>query len=68
MHNELINQILALTPSDRLQVIDLIYNSLDKADPELDHVWADEAQRRLKAIENGRTELVSAEDVLGPRS
>jgi len=67
MNSELIDQILSLAPSDRLQVIDLIYNSLDKADPELDRVWADEAQRRLAAIEKGETELIPVEDVLGQR-
>jgi len=68
MNSDLIDRILSLAPSDRLQVIDLIYNSLDKADPELDRVWADEAQRRLAAIEKGETELIPVEDVLGQRS
>jgi putative addiction module component (TIGR02574 family) len=50
---ELNEQALKLEAADRLMLVELLHESLDKPDPEIDRVWADEAQRRLAAYRAG---------------
>lgn len=59
---EIIEQALHLKASDRYVLLELLHQSLDKPDPEIDRVWQDEALRRLKAYEEGRLECVSMEE------
>ncbi len=61
---QLASQAIALSPEDRARLADLLLASLpDEADEPLDEAWDLEIQRRLKAVESGTAELVSAADV-----
>jgi putative addiction module component (TIGR02574 family) len=51
---ELIEQALKLEAADRLMLVELLHESLDKPDPEIDRIWAEEAQRRLAAYRSGK--------------
>ena len=39
-------EIQALPDTEKLQLIDVILEDLDKPDPEIDRVWAEEARKR----------------------
>jgi len=58
---------LRLEPAERLLLVEVIYESLNRPDMEIDEVWYDEAERRLAAIESGRAKCVPAERVIGKR-
>lgn len=60
---EIIEQALHLKASERYALLELLHQSLDKPDPEIDRVWQEEALRRLKAYDEGRLACASMEEV-----
>ncbi len=60
---EIIEQALKLKASDRYLLLEMLHESLDRPDPEIDRVWQEEALRRIKAIDEGRLGTVSMEEV-----
>ena len=62
---DVIKQALKLKSFDRYLVIEILQQSLDKPDQEIDKIWAEEAMRRLKACDEGRMSLHSFEEVFG---
>jgi len=58
---EVIEQALKLPAAERYALLELLHQSLDKPDPEIDQVWQQEALRRLNAYDEGRLERVSLE-------
>jgi putative addiction module component (TIGR02574 family) len=60
---EILEEALKLKPDERFSVIEGILSSLDTPDEKLDSIWADEAQRRLKAHRDGKLEGVPMEEV-----
>jgi putative addiction module component (TIGR02574 family) len=59
---EIIEQALQLKASERYALLELLHQSLDKPDPDIDRVWQEEALRRLTAYDEGRLESVSMEE------
>ena len=53
-----------LTASERAALIDDLLASLDAPDPQIDALWAEEAERRLAAVESGEMPARDAEEVL----
>lgn len=53
---ELTSQSLKLDPALR---------SLDRPDPEIDRIWLEEAERRLRAYREGKVDGIPAEEVFG---
>jgi putative addiction module component (TIGR02574 family) len=49
----LIEQARALPPRDRIALVEDVLDSLDRADPEIDRLWAREASDRLRAYRRG---------------
>ncbi len=60
---QLFQDALNLVPEDRAKLADLLLESLDPADPEVDRLWVEEIERRLAAYRAGELETVSAEEV-----
>jgi putative addiction module component (TIGR02574 family) len=60
--DEIIEQALHLKASERYALLELLHQSLDKPDPEIDRVWQEEALRRLTAYDEGHLACVSMED------
>lgn len=60
---ELVEQALKLKASDRYLLLEMLHQSLDKPDPEIDRIWIEEAERRLQAYREGRLEVVPMEEV-----
>ena len=55
----------ALTPDQRVRLLDLLLESLDEPPSDaLDKAWAAEVERRVRAHERGEGELFDVEDVM----
>ncbi len=67
MDKSLVEGVLRLKPAERLRLLEVIYESLDRPDTEIDEAWYDEAERRLVAVESGKANCVPAEKVIGER-
>lgn len=61
---ELTSQIKNLTDAEKLRLVETVLEDLDRPDPELDRIWADEARRRLAAYREGRVATASYDDVM----
>jgi putative addiction module component (TIGR02574 family) len=63
MSNEaktLIERARALPPEDRIALVEDVLDSLDRADPDIDQLWAREATDRVAAYRRGE---LSAKDL-----
>lgn len=54
---------LSLPPAERASLIESLWSSLDRPDPTAEALWAEEAERRIAAFEDGRIGAVTADDV-----
>jgi len=57
-------QARKLSPSERLQLVDDILASLDEPDPNIDRLWAKEAEDRLAAYRRGEIKAIPLGQVL----
>ena len=60
---DVLEQALKLRPDERFIVIEGIIKSLDEPDSSLDNIWADEAEKRLKAYRAGNLEGIPMEEI-----
>lgn len=57
-------EALGLAPAHRAKLAHELLESLDALSPqEIDELWLDEAERRLKELDAGHVQLVPAEEV-----
>lgn len=56
--NKLIENIESLSDIEKLELVDSILMQLDKPDPEIDRIWAEEARKRWQAYKSGKLETV----------
>ena len=59
----ILEQALQLKPEDRFLLIEGLLKSLDEPDQKLDAIWAEEAEKRLKAYRMGKLKGIPMEDV-----
>lgn len=57
-------EIRSLPDTEKLKLIDSILIQLDRPDPEIDRIWAEEARNRWQAYKSGKLETVSYEKVM----
>ena len=63
-HDKIIEEALSLPVNLRLSLIQKLQESLNQTiDPEIDRLWADEAERRISQIEEGKAQWISGEEV-----
>ena len=62
--DKLVSEIRGLPDSEKLRLVDAILSDLNKPDPEIDRVWANEARKRWAAYKEGRIPTVSYEEVI----
>jgi putative addiction module component (TIGR02574 family) len=60
---EILKQALQLKPEERFTVVEGLLKSLDEPDKKLDDIWAEEAEKRLKAYREGRLEGIPMEEI-----
>jgi len=61
----LLKKALLLKPRDRFLLVDGLVRSLDEPNKEIEAIWAEEAEKRLRAHREGNTQGVPFEDVFG---
>jgi putative addiction module component (TIGR02574 family) len=61
----LLKKALLLKPQDRFLLIDGLIRSLDEPDKEIEEIWSAEAEKRLKAHREGKTQGIPFETVFG---
>lgn len=61
---KIVSEIQQLPDDEKLRLVDRILSELDKPDPEIDRIWADEARKRWAAYKAGRIPTVSYEEVM----
>jgi len=58
------NDALSLPVEFRLELIDMLLKSLNiPTKPEIDELWAREAERRIEEVDSGSVQLVDGNDV-----
>ncbi|HET6527486.1 MAG TPA: addiction module protein [Balneolaceae bacterium] len=60
---DILKNALKLKPDEKFTVIEGLLKSLDKPDEKLDKVWAEEAEKRLKAYRQGKIEGIPFEEI-----
>jgi putative addiction module component (TIGR02574 family) len=60
----LIEQARALSPQDRIALVEEVLDSLDSADPDIDQQWAREASDRLAAYRRGELAAKDLSDIV----
>lgn len=55
---------LKLRPSERLVLIERIASSLDNPDKEIEKNWAEEAERRYLASQDGAVQSISLQEII----
>jgi len=64
-YEEIMSAALALPPGTRAMLAEHLMESLDAEDQErIDALWAEEAERRDKEIENGTVTAIPGEEVM----
>jgi len=63
-NKELEAKIRSLPDNAKLELVDSILMQLDKPDPEIDRIWAEEAKSRWKAYKAGKLKTVSYAQVM----
>lgn len=57
-------EIHDLSDIEKLRLVDAILTDLDKPDPEIDRVWAEESRKRWAAYKAGRVQTAPYETVM----
>ena len=60
---EILEQALKLKPEKRFTLVEGLIRSLDEPDKKLDDIWAEEAEKRLRAYREGRLEGIPMEEI-----
>ena len=63
---KLAQEIHFLSDTEKLQIVDAILMDLDKPDPAIDRIWAEEARKRWAAYKDkeGRIPAISYQEVM----
>lgn len=61
---KLVRVIHSLSDVEKLQIVDAILTDLDKPDPAMDRIWAEEARKRWTAYKEGRIPTISYQEVM----
>jgi putative addiction module component (TIGR02574 family) len=61
----LLEKALMLKPQDRFTLIEGLIQSLDEPNKEIDQIWAEEAEKRLKAYRDGKLKGVPYKEIFG---
>ena len=60
---KLYREALGLSPNERVGLVEELLNSLDKPAPNIDALWAKEAEDRLRAYRAGEIQAYSSDEV-----
>ena len=61
---KLVSEILALPDEEKLRLLDTLLTDLDKPNPEIDRIWAEEARKRWAGYKAGHIPTISYEELM----
>ncbi len=62
--DKVMDEVLSLPADARMSLVEKLLTSLNlPTQPEIDRVWAEEAERRVDQIDQGKVELIPGEEV-----
>ncbi len=61
---DILKEAIQLDPNEKAKLVDQLITSLDMPDKDIDKLWAEEAESRLEAYQQGNLKAVSLEEVL----
>ena len=64
INDEFAAKIKSLPDSEKIELVDSILMQLDKPDPDINRIWADEARKRWQAYKAGKIETVTYQQVM----
>ena len=62
--NEILKDASNLRPAEKAALIDKLLSSLDHPDKEIDALWANEAEARIEAYDQGKIKALTLKEVL----
>ncbi|HSW55145.1 MAG TPA: addiction module protein [Ignavibacteriaceae bacterium] len=62
--NSILKEALHLRPAERLQLIEMLTRSLNKPDENIEKIWAEESEKRYKALEEGRIKTIAFNEII----
>jgi putative addiction module component (TIGR02574 family) len=63
-HQQLFEDIFALPPIEKIDLVERILASLDREDKEIDTLWSQEAENRLNAYHAGKMKSIPLEQIV----
>jgi len=63
INKELRAQTLSLNPIDKIRLVEMLLESLDKSDPEIEAAWVAESERRYAAYKRGEIQGSTLDEV-----
>ena len=60
---EIIKNAMKLSPQEKILVVDSILKSLDEPDKEIEKIWLEESERRLKLFRQGKLKGIPLEEI-----
>jgi len=60
---EILEQAMALKSGERFMIVEGLLESLDEPDRKIDEIWAEEAEKRLRAYREGRLAGIPMEEI-----
>lgn len=60
---EIKKKVLELKPEDRILMAELIYESLDNPDKEIEKMWVNESEKRFQAYKAGHIKGIPLDDI-----
>jgi putative addiction module component (TIGR02574 family) len=60
----ILTEALHLRPAERLQLIELLTKSLNKPDEKIEQIWAEESEKRYKALKTGKVKTIPLSEIV----
>ncbi|MBL7128132.1 MAG: addiction module protein [Ignavibacteria bacterium] len=60
----ILKEALHLRPAERLQLIEMLAQSLDKTDEKIEQIWADESEKRYHALVKGKVNTTPLDEII----
>lgn len=62
-NKDILEMAMKLKPEERFLIVEGLIKSLDEPDKNIDEIWAEEAEKRLKAYREGKLNTIPMEEV-----
>ena len=60
-----VTQAKNLSALDKMKLVNLLLEELDRPDPQVEQLWATESKRRLRAMRSGKMKTYTLDEVFG---